>query len=86
MENGIHHLKLPDVWRNLSTLASHFNVQVFATTHSEECIRAAHTALAADSSGDLSIHRIDQHEKGQFTTTYHDETLDYAVEFGSEMR
>lgn len=86
IENGIHHSKLSEIWRNLSTLAKHFNVQVFATTHSAECIRAAHTALAADSSEDLSIHRIDQHEKGQLATTYHDETLDYAVEFDSEMR
>jgi len=86
VESGIHHLKLPLVWRHLSTLAKHFNVQVFATTHSAECIRAAHTALATDSSRALSIHRIDQHEAGQLSTTYHDETLDYAVEFDSEMR
>ena len=86
VENGIHYLKLPEVWRNLSALARHFNVQVFAATHSEECIRAAHSALAADSSGDLSIHRIDQYEKGQLATTYNNEALDYAVEFGSEMR
>lgn len=86
VENGIHYLKLPEMWRNLSTLAKHFNVQVFATTHSEECIRAAHTALAADSSADLSIHRINQYKKGQVATTYHNETLDHAIEFGSEMR
>ena len=86
VENGIHHLKLPLVWHRLSTLANHFNVQVFATTHSDECIRAAHAALAADFSENLSIHRIDQHEKGQLATTYHGETLDYAVEFGSEIR
>lgn len=86
IENGIHYLKLPEMWRNLSTLAKHFNVQVFATTHSEECIKAAHAALTADASGELSIHRINQYEKGQSDTTYRGETLDHAVEFGSEMR
>ena len=86
VENGIHYLKLPEMWRKLSILARHFNVQVFATTHSEECIRAAHTALAVDSSEDLSIHRINQYKKGQVATTYHNETLDHAIEFGSEMR
>jgi hypothetical protein len=87
IENGIHYLKLPEMWRNLSTLARHFNVQVFATTHSEECIRAAHTALAGNSPEDLSIHRLDQHENvGQLATTYRDESLDYAVEYNSEMR
>ena len=87
IENGIHHSKLPEVWRNLSFLATNFNVQVFATTHSEECIRAVHTALAGDSPETLSIHRLDQHENvGQIATTYRDESLDYAVEYGSEMR
>ncbi|MCY3659783.1 MAG: AAA family ATPase [Caldilineaceae bacterium] len=86
IENGLHYLKLPAMWQNLSTLAKHFNVQVFATTHSEECIRAAHTALASVSSEALSVHRIDQYEKGQLATTYNNEALDYAVEFGSEMR
>ncbi len=86
IENGIHHLKLPEMWRNLSILARRFNVQVFATTHSEECIKAAHMALAADSSDDLSVHRIDQYKKGQVATTYRNETLDHAAEFGSEMR
>lgn len=40
IENGLHYTILPDVWRIVFQLASELNVQVFATTHSWDCIKA----------------------------------------------
>ena len=40
VENGLHHAVLPDIWRAVRTAAEQFNVQVFATTHSFECLQA----------------------------------------------
>ncbi|HYT27446.1 MAG TPA: AAA family ATPase [Ktedonobacteraceae bacterium] len=38
IENGIHYSVQPDLWRLIFQLAHRLNVQVFATTHSRDCI------------------------------------------------
>jgi len=42
IENGLHYSIQKDVWKAIHKAAIDFNVQVFATTHSRECILAAH--------------------------------------------
>ncbi len=39
-ENGLHYSVQPDVWRLVFKLAEEFNIQVFATTHSWDCIES----------------------------------------------
>lgn len=41
IENGIHYTALPELWRGLRQVASELGVQIFATTHSRECLEAA---------------------------------------------
>ncbi|NOQ14465.1 MAG: AAA family ATPase [Methyloprofundus sp.] len=40
MDNGIHYSMLDDLWKNILLLSEKLNVQVFATTHSKECIES----------------------------------------------
>ena len=40
IDNGIHYTMLDKVWEIILTLAKQLNVQVFATTHSKECIES----------------------------------------------
>jgi len=40
MDNGIHYTMLDELWENIIYLSKKLNVQVFATTHSKECIEA----------------------------------------------
>ncbi|TXK93856.1 hypothetical protein BMR11_06705 [Methylococcaceae bacterium CS5] len=40
MDNGIHYTVLGELWNVIFTLSAKLNVQVFATTHSKECIEA----------------------------------------------
>ena len=42
LENGLYYSILPQIWRGIATLAESEQIQVFATTHSRECILAAH--------------------------------------------
>ena len=56
IENGLHHSVLPDVWRVIAAAAEQFDVQIFATTHSFECVEAAHGALDPDS---FRLHRLE---------------------------
>lgn len=46
IENGIHYTAQPDLWRLILQVASRLHVQVFATTHSWDCIRAFQEAVA----------------------------------------
>ena len=45
VENGLHHSILAEVWKRIRSLATKLEVQVFATTHSLECLDAAIAAF-----------------------------------------
>lgn len=55
IENGIHHSSLSDIWRGIAEAAKNFDVQIFATTHSYECIEAAHAAFLKQPKYELGI-------------------------------
>jgi AAA15 family ATPase/GTPase len=40
IENGIHYMKLDEMWKLILEISKQQNVQVFATTHSKECIES----------------------------------------------
>lgn len=61
VENGIHHSVLADVWRVIDNASRRFGVQVFATTHSFECVQAADQAIKTDA---LSLHRLARDDDG----------------------
>jgi ABC-type branched-subunit amino acid transport system ATPase component len=68
IENGIHHTAMPQVWKGIAEVAERMNVQIFATTHSHECLEAAHEAFAERSSYDLRViqlYRVDQKTDGR---------------------
>ena len=83
VENGIHYSVLQKVWSAIAAAAERAQVQVFATTHSFECMAAAHKAL-----GDkLMIHRIEQDKKGEnHCVTLEAEGIAAAVRHGFEVR
>ena len=60
IENGLHHSVQEEVFSMLLNLAKSFDVQIFATTHSDECIRAAHRAHAGQSLQDFAYYRLDR--------------------------
>jgi len=81
VENGLHHSILIDIWRGLSNLAEAEKVQIFATTHSYECIVAAHKAFAETPAYDFAVHRLDEVKGVIKVTTYDKESLE--TSFGS---
>ena len=86
IENGLHHSVLVDVWKSLDWLSREFNVQIFATTHSYECLQAARDAFASSEQQDLCIHRLERQEGRIQATTYPFEALDFTLEYGAELR
>ena len=62
IENGIHHSAMETVWRGIKELARERGVQVFATTHSYECLSAAVDAFAGDAEQDFRMIRLERDE------------------------
>ena len=85
IENGLHHSVQPEVWKLIFTLASKLNVQVFATTHSYECISAFQEAAKESEEEGILIGLLQK--KGRFFVgEYSENELGIAVEGNIEVR
>lgn len=86
IENGLHHSILTEVWQAIGEVARQFKAQVFATTHSLECIVAAHEAHTKGDSYDFRLHRLERTKEAIRVVTYDREVLAAAIETGLEVR
>ncbi len=85
-ENGLYYMTISEVWKVIAGLAREYNVQIFATTHSQECVRAAHRAFEEDGQYDFRLHRLEWVKGVIRAVTYDQETLGAALEVGLEVR
>ena len=60
VESGIHHTLHADLWKNIFRLAEKHSVQVFATTHSHDCLRGFAEAVAEDEEADGQVIRLER--------------------------
>lgn len=87
LENGIHYSALTDVWKHIRRWIEAWNVQIVATTHSDDCIDAA-VAAFDDAPDDLSIHQLFVNgTTGRVdATTFTGEALEGARDLNLEVR
>ena len=74
---------LDKIWRVVHSAAEKFDVQVFATTHSFECVSAAHHALGE---GNFFLHRLEKQGEDSRCVTYTGEQIDAAIRHDLEVR
>ena len=86
IENGLHYRVQGEVFSALHRLAKAFDVQIIATTHSLECITAAHEALNKTEKQEFAFYRLDRRDKEVKAVLFDSEMLDTSVEFGMDMR
>jgi len=86
IENGLHHSVLESVWRWLAEISTARKVQVFATTHSEECVQAACRAFSALNDDGLRVIRLDRKEHQTVATVYDRNLVEAAGRMGVEIR
>lgn len=86
IENGLHHSVMPVIWKGLFLAAKEFDVQIFATTHSWECILAADEAARAGENYDLALIRLDRVQEDIKATVIDEKSLSTAKELQWEMR
>ena len=60
IENGLHYSVYEDVWKGIAALAWSESIQMFVTTHSEECVNAAAKAAKRGDEHGFSRHRLQQ--------------------------
>jgi len=86
IENGVYYAAMTDIWRGIAELARRFDVQIFATTHSFECITAAHEAFKKSGTYDFRLHRLERVENEIKAFTFDEEMLDAVLTAGWEVR
>jgi AAA15 family ATPase/GTPase len=88
VETGLYHQVQADVWRAIFKLAHEWNVQVFATTHSWDCVEAFQEAAAEDQNEEAMLIRL-QHKRsgdGIEAVLYDEELLAKATRQQVEVR
>lgn len=85
IDAGLHFSVMGPFWRALRGLAEQHDVQIFATTHSDELIRSALAAFPDDLSW-LGLYRLDRRKQGIVAVAYDEETLAAVREERFEVR
>lgn len=87
VDNGFHFSVMRDIWRSLAKQTMDSSVQLFATTHSQECIRAAAEAFQnTEVERDFLFHRLEREDGETRVVSYDIDELSAAFEVGLEMR
>ena len=86
IENGIHFSAHKDFWKNIFTLSKELNVQVFATTHSLEMIKAFNE-VAKEEGGGAYFEMFRNEEENKIKCIKHDaDLLEYELETNHSFR
>ena len=85
-ENGIHHSVHGDFWRMILRTAAENDVQVFAATHSFDCVRGFARALADSPGCDGVLVRLEKEDERTRAVVYSESALETAAEQGIEVR
>ncbi|MFA6450217.1 MAG: AAA family ATPase [bacterium] len=86
IENGFHYSAMEKIWLAIEKMAEESNVQIFATTHSRECVIAAFDAIKSSNYNDFYLHRLERVKGDIKCFTYDLETLESAIDLNLEVR
>ncbi len=85
IENGLYWKKMPMIWTILRNLCNELNVQLFVTTHSNECLQSLMPAMK-DHEDDFSLIRTEI-VKGEYKPKqFYGKTFRAALEIHGEVR
>lgn len=86
-ENGLHWEVQTELWKALFEAANMFGVQVFATTHSTDCIRGFHAAKSEMLKlGENYVYRLERNGDGVYAFDLPSENLGAALRHQVEVR
>jgi AAA15 family ATPase/GTPase len=88
LENGLHFTAQEKLWEIIFKVATDLNIQVFATTHSSDCIFSFARVLQQTSENQLlgKLLRLDKVEEGVEAVTYSQDELEIVLDQNIETR
>jgi AAA15 family ATPase/GTPase len=87
IETGLYYDVQADMWRLLMEIAQELNIQIFATTHSWDCVRGFAAALSEIQDSELGkLFRLSWRGELIRAIDYPAEQLEKAVDYGIEVR
>lgn len=87
IDNGLHYSLLHKLWKAVLSWAQDLNVQVFATTHSFECIKAFNASVDTTLFGsEAKMFRIERKDENFRAVEYSKENLAESIESNWEVR
>ncbi len=86
IENGLHVSALEKLWNAVHEMAVKTDVQIVATTHSLECVRAAVAAAGAKNREEICVQRTQAINGSIEAVALMQDTLAYALENNLEIR
>ena len=86
IENGIHYSNLDKLWKIILTLSKEQNVQVFATTHSEECIESYARVAKELEDEEIKFIELFKHEEKIKTIVLDNAMLELQLKQNHEVR
>jgi AAA15 family ATPase/GTPase len=87
IENGIHFENLDKLWEIILKIAKEQNVQVFATTHSKECIDSYYKISKQNKEDDISFINLSKNKNDAIVALVLDSEMFYSeIEQNHEVR
>jgi hypothetical protein len=86
VESGLHYSVHADLWRLIFQVARRLNVQVFATTHSWDCIEGFQAASEENQQVGGLLVRLDKKDEDVFATLFDEHKLAIATREDVEVR
>jgi len=88
IENGLHHLSQEILWDAVFESAKEFNVQIFAATHSIECVKAFSSSYSriVRNNDDIRLYRIERKDDDYRVVGYDHNVLEASLDSGWEVR
>jgi len=87
IDNGIHYSKLDKLWEIILSISKQQNIQVFATTHSKECIESYARVAKKLGEEDVTYSVLSKLKSGELLHSLYDyELLEIAIEQEHEVR
>jgi len=86
IDSGLHYSVQPDLWRMIFQVAARLNVQVFAATHSWDCVEAFQEAAMEDQKEEGLLIRLHEQDGEMISTLFEERKLGIATRDDIEVR
>ncbi len=89
IETGLHHTALRQMWTGIAEVSSALGIQVFATTHSQECLEAARRVFVdedPENEKDFAVIQLMRIESGIVGKVLNEHRIEAALENAIELR